>query len=175
MTAPSLGPPPGALITVNPADLSCPGSMLRQVSRPVQMADVNVVSLVADMIRTLRSVPHGRGISAIQIGVPARLFVINITRVPGSELVLINPVYESVSGRMITRSEGCMSLPDYKGLLARRNKVVIRGLDLDGREARYATHGYEANVIQHEMDHLDGILYWDRMPSGTAPKPITAT
>lgn len=160
------------VITVGPNDLRCPQSILRVKSKPVSELNIDVQSLVNKMLKVLYAVPHGRGLSAIQIGVPARICVININRVKGEEIVLIDPELESMSGRLVKRSEGCMSLPDYKGDLKRRNNIKVRGRGLDGKELLLNTKGYEANVIMHELDHLDGILYWDRMPDGSSPVRI---
>lgn len=160
------------IITVSPSDLKCPNSPLRQVSRPVRGTDINIRAVVEELLRALYSVEHGRGISAVQIGIPVQIIVVNISRIPGNEIIMIDPTVISISGRFVTRSEGCMSLPDYKGNLARRNKIAIKGYDPDGSEFQVSTKGYEANVIQHEVDHLNGILYWDRMPDGLHPEPI---
>jgi peptide deformylase len=89
-------------------------------------------------------------------------------------MIMIDPEVVSISGRLITRSEGCMSLPDYKGDLTRRNEITIRGYHPQGHEFQISARGYEANVIQHEIDHLNGILYWDRMPDGLRPQPLTS-
>lgn len=160
------------VITVDTNDLLCSNSVLRKISRPVLEERIDPKPIVKQMLHVLHKVKHGRGLSAIQIGIPLRIMVVNIERTPGKDIIIIDPVVISVSGRMTLRSEGCMSLPDYKGILARRNKIKIKGYNLEGQEFEISSHGYEANVIQHEMDHLNGILYWDRMPAGTKPEHI---
>jgi peptide deformylase len=145
---------------------------LRRVSRPARGADINIRDVIDRLLKTLYSVEHGRGISAVQIGIPVRVIIVNISRIPGQEMIMVDPEVVSISGRLVTRSEGCMSLPDYKGDLARRNKITIKGYDPAGAEFQVSARGYEANVIQHEIDHLNGILYWDRMTDGLRPEPI---
>lgn len=163
---------PDNVICVDAHDLRSSNSILRKISQSVLEERVDPKPIVKQMLHVLHKIKHGRGLSAIQIGIPLRIIVVNIERTPGNDLIIIDPVVISVSGRMTIRSEGCMSLPDYKGLLARRNKIIIKGYNLKGQEFKISSHGYEANVIQHEMDHLDGILYWDRMPEGTKPEHI---
>jgi len=163
---------PDQVITVDATDLQCSNSVLRKISRSVMEEKVDPEPIVMRMLKALYKINHGRGISAIQIGIPLRIIVVNIERTPGKDIIMIDPVLISVTGRMTERSEGCMSLPNYKGFLARRNKIKIKGYNIEGQEFEISSHGYEANVIQHEMDHLDGILYWDKMPVGSKPAPI---
>jgi peptide deformylase len=149
------------IITASVSDLECPDSVLRRKSSVVESIDDDVQLIVATMSRVLLDSPHGTGISAIQIGIPLRIVVLNHTRALGNEIVLINPIALQISGRMVTRKEGCLSLPNYHADVTRRNKIRVKALNLVGDEFIYATSGYEATVLQHELNHLDGILYWD--------------
>lgn len=144
-------------------DLDCTQSILRVPSLPSADIDVNPSEIVAQLIETLSAIPYGTGLSAIQIGVPVRIAVVTLDRSRGSELVIVDPVIESISGRKIARSEGCLSLPGYKGSIVRRNKISFLARDTSGTEYRYCASGYEAAIIQHELDHMDGIFFWDRM------------
>ncbi len=160
------------VITVEPTDLLCQTSLLRQKSKPVSELNIDTKKIVAEMIRALYSVKHGRGISAVQIGVLAQIFIVNINRIPGQEIIMIDPEIVSISGRLTKRSEGCMSLPDYKGNVVRRNNINIKGYNLIGEEIIITSHGYEANVIMHEIDHMNGVLYWDLMQNGLKPTKL---
>jgi peptide deformylase len=160
------------VVAVDPEDLECAGSILRIRSTPVRQMDIDVERLVEKMLKVLYSVPHGRGLSAVQIGVPAQVFVVNIDRVPGKEIIMIDPEVVSTSGRLVRRSEGCMSLPNYKGDLKRRNAITVKGKNIRGQDYIVDARGYEANVIMHELDHLEGVLYWDRMPKGSKPQHV---
>lgn len=164
-----------SIILVDPSDLECQGSILRQKSKPVKEAGIYVEDVVHRMLKLLYQSEHGTGLSAIQIGIPARIAIVNLSRVPGQEIIMIDPVVISVTGRLKVRMEGCLSLPNYKGPVKRRDKVAIRAKDLRNKEFEFASSGYEAAVIQHEMDHLEGVLYWDRMPEGIRPERITSS
>lgn len=158
------------IITTNINDLTCESSLLRQVSKDVDVSDIVQYSgLVKEMNRILLDSGHGTGISAIQIGIPIRLFIINMSRIDMPEVVAINPKVISITGRMTERLEGCLSLPNYHGKVRRRNKIQFSAYDLTGAMNTYQFAGYTAAVIQHEFDHLDGILYWDRMDDGDKP------
>lgn len=163
------------LITLEPHDLACPDSILRQPSQPAEVPSKTTEALVAFLKETLHHIDYAAGISAIQIGVPLQVAIVNIGRVPGNEIILINPVLLSASGRLVKRSEGCLSLPNLKGTVSRRNKIQVETLDLQGNRFILASHGYEAAVVQHELDHLSGIFYWDRMPPGIVPTWLHAT
>jgi peptide deformylase len=140
---------------------------------PVAGSGVNVAAVVGDMIATLDEIPYGTGLSAIQIGVPVRLSILRLGRKRGDELILVDPELLAASGRLTARTEGCLSLPHYKGSLRRRNKVRIAARDLRGKTYEYAASGYEAAVLQHELDHLRGILYWDHM-DGDLPAVVVS-
>lgn len=154
-----------SIITVNVDDRSCARSVLRSKSAPVRdFAATDIESVISKLRETLASVEYGTGLAAIQIGIPYRIAIVNLTRTRAGERIFINPVLRSVSGRLVARQEGCLSLPNYKGPVVRRNKIRIAYANASGACSEYNCAGYEAAVIQHEMDHMDGILYWDRMP-----------
>lgn len=144
--------------------------ILRRQSIDVDInQSASISKIVEEMkIAILRS-NHATGISAIQLGIPLRIFVINMTRISGEEIVAINPKIVTISGRIQERSEGCLSLPDYSGKVKRRNKILFTAYNLEKTIRTYQFIGYASAVVQHEFDHLDGILYWDRMEKGSIP------
>jgi peptide deformylase len=140
-----------------------PDPVLRKRALPVKTVDDELRKLVDDMIETMYAEP-GVGLAAPQIGVSLRLLVTDITvgEKPDSLIVLVNPKIVSSSGRVI-EEEGCLSIPNIRAEIPRAESVEIRGWDLDQQEVILKERGYLARAFQHEMDHLDGILIWDRM------------
>ena len=133
------------------------------------MIDEGVHDLVGELRRVLASIPYGGGLAAVQIGVPLQLAIVNAARTPESEIILINPRVLSLSGRMTVRREGCLSLPDHAAHVKRRNTIAVETLTLDGDVTTVTRRGFEATVIQHELDHMAGLFYWDRLEHGTVP------
>jgi peptide deformylase len=140
-----------------------PDPVLRKKAAPVKIIDGDLRKLVDDMVDTMYAEP-GVGLAAPQIGVSLRLLVTDITvgEKPDSLIVLVNPKIVSASGRVIDE-EGCLSIPDIRAEIPRAESVEIRGWDLNQQEVSVKGRGYLARAFQHEMDHLDGILIWDRM------------
>ena len=127
--------------------------------------------LVADMIETMEDA-QGAGLAAPQVHVPLRLFVFRVP--PGrtqqaegdgemGNTVVINPVVEALGEEMVLRWEGCLSIPGLRAAVPRHVRVRYRGVDLDGQPVGADASGFHAGVVQHENDHLDGILYPMRM------------
>ena len=138
-----------------------PEPVLRQKTRKVKKIDASIQKLIDDMIDTMHDAP-GVGLAATQVGVALRVCVIHV---PGEDVVtLINPEIVRRSG---TREceEGCLSLPGYKGVIVRSEKVVVKGLNRDGRPVRYHATDLFAEAIEHEVDHLNGTLYFDYLDS----------
>lgn len=128
--------------------------------------------LCDDLVATMRASPACVGLAAPQIGVPARAFCLDVTghrkAVSCAGLVvLINPILQLQDGREIAR-EGCMSVPDYTGNVARATKVHVSGLTPDGDEQVVIADAFEARALQHEIDHLDGMLFLDRLASASS-------
>lgn len=144
-----------------------PDAILRQKSKPVSEWDDTLEVLLQDMSESLYSVP-GLGLAAIQIGFPFRIFVydMNIHDKKGwpALTVLINPVITEEEGE-IREEEGCLSLPDYREIISRSERVAVKALDKKGKEIKVIGEGLLARLIQHEMDHLNGILMIDRLSS----------
>jgi peptide deformylase len=138
-----------------------PEPVLRQKTKKIRKIDASLQKLIDDMIDTMHDAP-GVGLAANQVGVSLRVCVIHV---PGDDVVvLVNPEIVKRTG---TREcdEGCLSLPGYKGVLTRSEKVVVKGLNRDGRPVRYHAEDLFAEAIEHEVDHLNGILYFDYLDS----------
>jgi peptide deformylase len=160
-----------------------PDPVLREPAAPVVVVDDSVRSLARDMAETMYDAP-GIGLAAPQVGVQRRILVYRTSE--EDELhTLINPEIVSASGE-VTEDEGCLSIPGLAYPVTRAQKVSVKALDLDGNAVAYDAEDLEARVIQHEVDHLDGILFIDRIDKalqrearrvlrerieGTAPTP----
>jgi len=150
--------------------LHFPHPLLKKMSRPVDRIDREIRALVADLLDTMREGPGSVGVAAPQIGVSLRVCVVDVS---GSKLgrdnnhgllVLINPEIITAEGAATMR-EGCMSVPDYTGEVERATRITLRYQDDAGEKRELVAEGFEAVAIQHEMDHLDGILFLDRISS----------
>ncbi len=140
-----------------------PVPVLRNKAAPVESFDDSLRKLVADMVETMYAEP-GVGLAAPQIGVSLRVFVIDTTvgERPDALIVMVNPCIISAEGR-VAGEEGCLSIPGIRGEIKRAEVVEARGWNLDGQEISVKGRGLLARALQHEMDHLDGMLIWDRM------------
>ncbi|CAM5560207.1 peptide deformylase [Aquamicrobium terrae] len=139
-----------------------PDPVLRQVSKPVERVDDALRKLADDMLETMYEAP-GIGLAAIQIGEPLRLLVIDLAKEgePPAPHVFINPqVLESAEQRSVYE-EGCLSIPDYYAEVERPASVRVQYLDRDGRQQEIMAEGLMATCLQHEIDHLNGVLFID--------------
>ena len=137
---------------------------LHAAAAPVERFDEDLHQLLRDMAETMYAAP-GIGLAAPQIGVPARVFVIDLSVVkePGGRLVeVVNPEFVSCDGIQL-EEEGCLSLPGFNATVARPARAVVRGQDRDGEPITIEGAGLMARALQHEMDHLDGSLFLDRL------------
>lgn len=134
-------------------------SVLRQKARKVHRVDDYIRQLIAEMIETVHAA-HGAGLAAPQVGVPLRVIV---TFVDEELRVVVNPEIVDLSGDEVEGEEGCLSIPGWWGPVTRRERVTVRGLSRTGKPIKIKTEGWEARVFQHEVDHLDGVLFVDRM------------
>ena len=132
--------------------------ILRKHCRPVDKVDERIRGILEDMLETLHDT-GGVGIAAPQVGIMRRMFIAEPE--PGEVYYMINPEILEMSGSE-EAEEGCLSVPGYAGLVERATYVKIKALDIDGSERILETEGWAARVIQHEKDHLDGILYIDK-------------
>ncbi|MFC9918945.1 peptide deformylase [Agromyces binzhouensis] len=133
--------------------------VLKTVSSPVDLVDDRVRSLVEDLVDSVR-LPGRAGVAAPQIGVNLRVFSYNVD---GEVGYIINPVLIEVTGDPELVDEGCLSVPGLWHKTPRHPFARVRGIDLDGNEIELAGEGLMAQALQHETDHLDGVLYLDRL------------
>lgn len=147
-----------------------PHYLLKQVCTPIEQLDADVDTLVQDLIDTMMAAGHSVGVAAPQIGTTRRVVVVDVSHSKlGRDdnhglLVMINPAILEQQGCTASR-EGCMSVPDYTGNVMRAENVVVQFLDRDGNKRVIRANGFEAIALQHEIDHLDGLLFLDRVSS----------
>lgn len=144
-----------------------PDPVLSEVCAPVGAIDDAALALARDLLDTMRGTEHSVGVAAPQIGVARRAFCIDVTghskaRSCHGEVVLFDPVVVRRAGTEIGR-EGCMSVPDLTGDVARATELVISGVGIDGAAQTLHVDAFEARAVQHELDHLDGLLFLDRV------------
>ena len=144
--------------------LILPDKRLRLVSKPVAKIDAATKKLVEDMFETMYAAP-GIGLAAIQVGEPRRVVTMDLAKKdePKEPQVFINPELISKSGDKNTHEEGCLSIPEYYEEVERPAAVRFRYLDLDGQQHEIDAEGLLATCIQHEIDHLDGVLFIDHI------------
>ncbi len=146
-----------------------PDPLLRQISTPVEKVDDEVRALIADMFETMYEAP-GIGLAAIQVGVPKRILVIDLQE-PAEEggdpvkdpRVFINPEIVQSSEQEVPYTEGCLSVPDQYAEVDRPDRIRARWLDEQGKAHEEDIEGLLATCLQHEMDHLEGILFIDHL------------
>lgn len=140
-----------------------PHPTLRVCSRPIRRVDAQLRQIVAEMLDLMYEA-DGVGLAANQVNLPLRMFVANPTgnREEGEELVLLNPEIQFPKGNE-TAQEGCLSLPGLYGNVKRPKSVRVSAYDLSGNSIETEVDGFLARVIQHENDHLNGVLFFDRM------------
>jgi peptide deformylase len=161
------------ILTVdNPEELE----ILRSQSRSLPQITSAVVELAHQLLETMHAA-NGAGLAAPQIGVLQRFFVIEIpedeenSELSGRPLLVFNPKIVKARGEQVGL-EGCLSIPGYVGEVARNEQITVKALDERGREVRYKIRGFLARVFQHEIDHLDGVLYTDRLTDPATFQPV---
>jgi len=143
-----------------------PDPELRLKAKPVKTFDKSLQKLIDDMFETLRAAP-GVGLAAPQIGESLRLVVVEYTdeekeNAKPKIYVLINPEIIKTSEEMVTATEGCLSLPGLAGEVERHETVTVKAKNRYGQPMKITVHGWLARIFQHEIDHLNGVLYIDR-------------
>ncbi len=147
-----------------------PHPLLKEVCRKVTAFDPEISALISDLIDTMRAGPGSVGVAAPQIGVTLRVCVVDVSQSRQGRdnnhglLALVNPEIVHREGAALMR-EGCMSVPDYTGDVERATSITVSFLDEGENEREIEASGFEAVAIQHEMDHLDGLLFLDRIAS----------
>ena len=151
--------------------LHYPAAVLKATASTIERG-AEADELIKDLIDTMRASPACVGLAAPQIGISARAFCMDVTGHPKARscsglVVLLNPVVVARDGSGVSR-EGCMSLPDFTGNVRRASAITVRGTTPEGTEQEITADAFEARALQHEIDHLDGLLFLDRVSSLTA-------
>lgn len=143
--------------------LKYPDKRLRKKSLPVKKIDKNLLKLLDDLADTMYNAP-GVGLAAPQLGEHVRVAVVDISSKDEENnlIELINPVIAESGGSQISE-EGCLSVPGFYGNIRRKNSITVEAQDRDGKKFELSADGLFSRVLQHEIDHLDGILFFDRM------------
>ena len=145
-----------------------PDTRLKRVSSSVKNFDDDLSKFIFDLEETMRAGPHSVGIAAPQVGRFERIVIIDVSSKPDipnhGKLILINPKIVSKQGSVVGR-EGCLSVPDYTGNVMRAEALTLQALNLVGKTVNYQMEGFEARAISHEIDHLEGVLFLDRLVS----------
>ncbi|RJG42910.1 peptide deformylase [Mesorhizobium sp. DCY119] len=150
-------------MTIKPL-IILPDPLLRQLSKPLERVDDSLRKLADDMLETMYDAP-GIGLAAIQIGEPLRMLVIDLAKEdekPAPQ-VFINPEVLESSDERSVYEEGCLSIPDYYAEVERPASVRLKFLDRDGKEQEVTADGLLATCLQHEIDHLNGVLFIDHI------------
>ncbi len=139
-----------------------PDPVLRRKTKRVSTIDRSVKKLIAEMRETLHAEPGRVGLAAPQVGVSLRVTVICLPGEGEKDLVLVNPEIVRRKGERLV-SEGCLSIPGFVGDVLRAESVTVKGLDLTGKPVRIKADELLSQALEHEIDHLNGVLYIDRM------------
>jgi len=150
--------------------LCYPDPLLKMICEPIAELNQECDTLVQDLLDTMLTSGHSVGVAAPQIGVSQRVVVVDVSNSKlgrdnnHGQLVIINPEILEQSGQKTMR-EGCMSVPDYTGNVVRAEEILMQFLNRRGEQQVIRATGFEAVAIQHELDHLDGLLFLDRVSS----------
>lgn len=141
-----------------------PDPVLRLVSKPVERVDAPLLKLADDMLDTMYDAP-GIGLAAIQVGEPLRMLVIDVAKEgePKAPQIFVNPEIVERSDEASVYEEGCLSIPDYYAEVERPAVVRVKYLDRDGKQQEVAATGLLGTCLQHEIDHLNGVLFIDHI------------
>ncbi|MBS1713819.1 MAG: peptide deformylase [Armatimonadetes bacterium] len=142
--------------------IKIPADVLRQTAKTIDKLSKRHVQLIDNMLRIMREA-HGVGLAAPQIGILERIVVIAPR---GRPMALVNPVILEREGEVVGE-EGCLSIPGLYGDVVRAERVTVQALDRKGRESTYEMEGMAARIVQHEIDHLDGVLFIDKVDPTT--------
>ena len=149
--------------------LTYPDERLKQLSEPVSVIDVRIQDFIRELEATRLAGPSACGIAAPQVGRFQRIVIVDVSNMKKSvanhgHLIMINPEIIEHDGMVMGR-EGCLSVPEFTGNVMRAEKIKLQFQNPQGETIQFETAGFEARAIQHEMDHLDGVLFLDRLVS----------
>jgi peptide deformylase len=150
--------------------ITVPNPILTKKTQPVKTIDADLVKLVAEMMATCRQA-NGIGLAAPQVGKSIRLCIIDLEHAGLKPFPLINPVIKKKSWSKVEMEEGCLSIPGIFGMVKRPKKIKVKATNLAGEDLTFDADGLLARVIQHEIDHLDGILFTSKMTKQTTGSP----
>lgn len=139
-----------------------PDPILKQKTKRVRAIDGSIRKLISDMIETMHSVPERVGLAAPQVGVSLRVIVIGLPET--EDIAIVNPKIVRRRGERLI-NEGCLSVPGYFGQVKRAESVTVKGRDQNGKEIRIKAEGLLAQALEHEIDHINGVLYLDHLES----------
>ena len=146
--------------------ITLPDRLLRKTSEPVERVDDELRQLMDDMLETMYEAP-GIGLAAVQVAIPRRVIVMDVTRddededVEKDPICMVNPEIVALSDEMRLHEEGCLSIPDFTAEIERPAKTVVRYIDRDGLPQEMVCEGLLSTVVQHEIDHTNGVLFID--------------
>ena len=141
--------------------------VLRKTAHKIEKVTPELRKLIEDLFETMHA-HNGVGLAAPQVGISKRLFVVEVEahpEIPGSGVryALINPEITQFSPEREVGQEGCLSIPGWRGDVERATRVIVRGMDGEGKRIKLEVEGYVARAMQHELDHLDGVLFIDKL------------
>lgn len=141
-----------------------PSAILKKKVQPVVNIDGKLQQVIEAMAKTMYQA-KGLGLAAPQVGIDARFFIYDVREKdePNHLSVLINPCIVEAEGEIVSSNEGCLSVPDYRSDVKRFERILVEGVDRNGAPLRFELEGFPAIVMQHEIDHLEGILFIDRI------------
>ncbi|MBI2355759.1 MAG: peptide deformylase [Candidatus Doudnabacteria bacterium] len=142
--------------------VTVPNPILEQKTKPVEKLDRTILNLAKNMVETCRNA-QGIGLAAPQVGKSIRLCIINLEHMGIPPFVLVNPKITNRSWKKVEMEEGCLSIPGIYGIVKRPERIKVKALNLEGKENELEADGLLARVIQHEVDHLDGILITSKL------------
>lgn len=148
-----------------------PDPILLKKTKLVSKIDKSILELIDQMIETCRAA-NGIGLAAPQIGKSLNLCIINLEHLGLEPFTLINPKITEKSRKKLEMEEGCLSIPGVFGIVKRPKSIRVKALNINGKESEFEANGLLARVIQHEVDHLDGILFTTKMLKQTTGKPL---
>jgi peptide deformylase len=159
--------------------VTLPDPILRRKAKPVTRFDADLQTLIDDMIETMREAP-GVGLAAPQVGIPERVIVVEYAEdeededAPKKLYVMVNPEIKSASEETEEGIEGCLSVPGWQGEVERALAVTVKGLTSRGRPMKVKAKGWMARIFQHEIDHINGVVFTDRATKVWKPQPEQA-
>ena len=142
-----------------------PAPILAKPAKKVESFDEGIKTLISDMAETLAE-QKGLGLAAVQVGADCRLIIYQVPENHGGDGVvraLINPVIEKSEGKILSEGEGCLSVPEFRADVPRAERVCVTGLDGEGEAVNLDADGLLSIILQHEIDHLEGVLFIDRI------------